>query len=156
MRTNQQYGPKAEMALGLWVKLARAYSTLNKETAHDIAGYGVTTPQFGVLECLGHLGPLPMGELSRKLLVSGGNTTVVVQNLIRQGYVERSRAKNDRRTIVVKLTPKGMAWFREVFPKHAEFIVRLTSHLDEKEQRILGDLLRKLGCGIESQSHSLT
>ncbi len=152
MKTTKQYGKKTDIALSLWVKLARAYATLNLLTAKDISNYGLTPPQFGVLECLGHLGSLPMGEIGRKMLVSGGNITVVVDNLEREGYVERVRNKNDRRTIYVRLTSKGNVKFKEIFPQHAQFINSKMCVLSEKEQVRLANLLKKLGKGIENNN----
>ena len=132
----------------MWVKLARASATFGRLTERHIHSFGLTEPQFGVLECLGHLGPLTLGELSRKMLVSGGNITCVVDHLERDGFVERVRAKNDRRKVVAKLTPKGNRLFLATFRKHAMFVGSVASVLDAKEQATLARLLRKLGVGL--------
>jgi MarR family 2-MHQ and catechol resistance regulon transcriptional repressor len=147
MRTTKQYGRKADVALTMWVKLARAFSVLNRKTDEHIRSFGLTQAQFGAFECLGHKGTLTLGELCRKQLVTGGNMTVVIDNLERQGLVERVRSTEDRRTIRVHLTPKGRSLFEKVFPEHAAFVGTLASVLTEKEQRRLGDLLKKLGTG---------
>jgi MarR family transcriptional regulator, 2-MHQ and catechol-resistance regulon repressor len=101
MQTTKRYGKKADLALGLWVKLARAFSSFQKHVVDDIRTYGLTLPQFGIVESLGHLGPLTLGELSRKQLSSCGNTTVVVDNLEEEGLVERRPSASDRRVIYV-------------------------------------------------------
>ena len=145
MNTTKRYGKKADMALTLWVKLARAFAVFSKAADGDIGRYGLTQPQFGVLECLGHLGPMAIGRLCKKKLVSGGNMTVVVDNLEKQGLVERVHSKEDRRAIVVQLTAKGNKLFQEVFPRHAKHVVSLVSGLTEKEQDDLSRLLKKLG-----------
>lgn len=148
MRTTKQYGKRLDTALSMWVKLARASATFGKLTAEDIRSYGLTAPQFGVIECLGHLGPLTLGELSRKMLVSCGNTTVVVDNLELEGLLKRAPSSDDRRVIFVDLTAKGRKLFRNIFVRHAEFVAHLSTVLTEHEQEDLARLVKKLGVGL--------
>lgn len=149
MKTTKRYGQRIDRALSLWVKLARAHDTMSALADRNIAGFGLTTPQFGAVECLGHLGPLTLGELCRKMLVSGGNMTVVVDNLEKEGLVERIRDTGDRRKILVRLTPKGKRLFDKIFIKHAEYITGLASVLTPDEQGRLDALLKKLGKSLE-------
>ena len=132
----------------MWVKLARAYATFNRLTVQQIRESGLTQPQFGALECLGHLGAMPIGELSRKMLVSGGNMTCVVDNLEKAELVERVQSGNDRRSVTVRLTAKGQRLFQSIFPPHAEFIAGLATTLSAREQEELARLLKKLGLGL--------
>lgn len=151
MKDRQNYGKRAEIALQLWVKLARAASTMGKMSAENIKGFGLTEPQFAVIECLGHLGPLSHTELSRKMLVTGGNITCVIDNLQKENLVERIQDKKDRRVSSVKLTAKGKKLFREKFVEHAKFIATISSVLSEQEQRQLSSLLKKFGLGLKQQ-----
>ena len=148
MKTTKKYGKKADLALTTWVKLARAFSVFSKASSKDIETYGLTEPQFGVLETLGHLCTMTFSQLCKKRLVSGGNMTVVVDNLEKQGLVERKHCEEDRRAIYVRLTKKGEEVFNDIFPKHAKFVAGLTSALTEKEQEDLGRLLKKLGLSL--------
>jgi MarR family 2-MHQ and catechol resistance regulon transcriptional repressor len=145
MHTTARYGKKADLALQMWVKLARAAATFDKLSAENIRSFGLTAPQFGAFECLGHLGSMTTGELARKMLVSGGNTTCIVDNLMKEGLVEREHSANDRRVIVVRLSEKGQKLFDEIFPKHALHIEHLASVLTAEEQADLARLLKKLG-----------
>jgi MarR family transcriptional regulator, 2-MHQ and catechol-resistance regulon repressor len=154
MKTTEKYGKKADLALSLWVKLARTSTTFDKLSALNIKSFGLTEPQFSVLECLGHLGPLTLGTLSKKMLVCGGNTTVVVDNLEKEKLVERQPSKTDRRAILVELTPKGKKLFDEIFIKHAEYITKVSSVLSENEQLTLSQLLKKFGLALSEQSHA--
>jgi MarR family 2-MHQ and catechol resistance regulon transcriptional repressor len=154
MKTKHHYGEKTDRALELWVKLARASATFMKLSVDNIRGFGLTEPQFGVLEILGHLGPLTLGGLSKKRLVSGGNMTCVVDHLEKAGYVERVPSTEDRRAIHVRLTPTGQKLFNAVFRKHAGYITSLVSVLRTDEQEILSRLLKKLGCSL-GQMYSL-
>ena len=137
-----------ERSLRLWITLARCYSTYSRAVAGKMGEYGLTTPQFGVLEALYHIGPLPLGTLADKLLVTGGNVTYVMDRLEDQGLVRRARSPEDRRVIEAQLTKKGRDVIAGVFPGHAEFIEQLAGHLDAQEQEELRRLLRKLGRAI--------
>ena len=148
MNTTRHYGRKADIALRMWVKLVRAFATLNRLSAEDIRSYGVTPAQFGVLEALGHLGPMSLGELARKMLISCGNTTVIVDNLEKDGFLERTQHPDDRRVKVVQLTPKGRKFFLEIFPKHAAAMSEFVAVLGEQDQERLGALLKKLGLAL--------
>ncbi len=152
MKSTKHYGKKIDTALGLWVKLARAHSTFSKLTDENIRSFGLTPPQFGVLECLGHLGSMTLGGLCKKQLVSGGNMTVVVDNLAKDGLVERVPSTEDRRSIQVRLTAKGKRLFDEIFVKHAKCISNLTSVLTDKEQDELACLLKKLGTSLRKRN----
>jgi len=65
--------------------------------------------------------------------------------------VERMPSKEDRRAILVRLTPKGQKLFEDVFLKHAEFIANITSVLTEREQHELANLLKKLGLSLRDR-----
>ncbi len=137
--------PEVRRALRLWIALARSYLTFSRAVSANISEFGLTTAQFGVLEALHHLGPLSLGELAEKLLVTGGNITYVMDRLEEQGYVERERSSQDRRVILAHLTPQGAELMTSVFPEHAAFIRRSLAHLEPEEQEELRRLLKKLG-----------
>jgi MarR family 2-MHQ and catechol resistance regulon transcriptional repressor len=136
------------VALGLWVALARSYATFAKAVAQKVQEYDLTTPQFGTLEALYHLGPLSLGELADKLLVTGGNVTYVMDRLEGRGLVTRYRSPEDRRVVYAKLTPEGRDLVASAFPGHAEYIEHLCRHLEPREQQDLRRLLKTLGKGI--------
>jgi MarR family transcriptional regulator, 2-MHQ and catechol-resistance regulon repressor len=148
MQFTKQYGEEADRALGLWVKLARAFSTFNRATSEDIRRYGLTQPQFGVIESLGHHGRIPIGELSRKQLLACGTVTVVVDNLEKEGLVERQHCKEDRRVVYVQLTDKGRNLFTEIFVQHAAVVTGIAAVLTGEEQDQLAGLLKKLGVSL--------
>ena len=152
MKTTEKYGKNADLAMSLWVKLARASDTLAMLTAKDIDQSHLTPPQFGIIEMLGHLGPLKIGEMCSKKLTTGGNMTVVIDNLEKQGLVERMKDQDDRRAYIVRLTKKGDEKFHEMFPKHAMYVEQLVwSALNETEIQTLSELLRKLGCSLKTK-----
>jgi len=145
MKTTKKYGKKTDLALTTWVKLARAFSSFNKRSIENIRKFGLTQPQFAVIEIIGHLGPLKVGEICNKMLVSGGNMTLVLDNIAKLGYIERVHSLEDRRAILIQLTQKGKDLFDNVFNSHAEHVTKLMSVLTVEEQKTLGELLKKLG-----------
>lgn len=147
-RPSRGTGAGRESALGLWIALARCYSTYAKAIAAKVQEYGLTVPQFGTLEALYHLGPLSLGELADKLLVTGGNVTYVMDRLESQGLVTRYRSRNDRRVVHAKLTDAGRDLVAGVFPEHAAYIQHLCRHLEPVEQEEMRRLLKQLGKGI--------
>lgn len=151
MNTTDKYGEDANRALDLWTKLARAFSVMNRLSARDIATYGLTQPQLAVLDALGHLGPLTIGELCRKMLVSGGNMTVVLDNLQKDDLIDRTQREEDRRSTEIRLTSKGRELFDRIFPCHAEFIRGVLDVLTKKEQDELSAMLKKLGLALQQK-----
>lgn len=145
------YGKKNDLALKTWVKLARTFSIISHRSDENIRSYNLTTPQFGVIEALGHLGPLRVGQLCKKMLVSGGNMTLVLDNLEKQELIERIFSKEDRRAILIQLTNKGSDLFDNVFHKHADTIGELMSILSSEEQNQLSSLLKKLGTTLAAK-----
>lgn len=131
-------------ALNTFIKLQRAAESVSARV-HGLLPEGLTVTQFGVLESLHHIGPLCQGELAEKLLRSGGNLTLVVDNLEKAGLVVRERDPADRRFVVVKLTDKGGAFIAEIFPKVAANITREMNRLSSTELLDLGRLCKKVG-----------
>ena len=145
MPTHYQGTPEQELALNTFIKLTRATESLLTRLGHCGSLHGLTTSQFGVLEALYHLGSLSQSELGEKLLRSGGNITLVIDNLEKQGLVQRQRDAKDRRLVNVSLTPAGEALISRVFPEHLNAILAEMSALSPQEQEQLGRLCRKLG-----------
>lgn len=132
-------------ALNAFIKLLRAAESLNARISHKVAAHHLTLSQFGVLEILCHLGPLPQCKLGEKLLKSSGNITMVVDNLEKLGLVERRRDSDDRRVVTVHLTADGRGLIERIFPEHVAVIVEEMGVLEGWEQEQLGKLCRKVG-----------
>ncbi len=138
-----------ELALKTWVKLARAFNSVNRVINEEINTYGVTPSQFGVLEALYHLGDMPIGKLANKILITGGNMTVILDNLEKNGFIERIKSPNDRRSLFIHITDKGKDLIKSVFPSHINYVSNVFSVLTEDELITLGNLLKKLGTNIK-------
>ena len=132
-------------ALDTYIKLVRATESLSQRIHRHLETHKLTITQFGVLEVLLHLGAMHQRELAEKLLKSGGNITLVIDNLEKRQLVQRDRELGDRRCISVSLTPAGKQLISDIFPTHVAAIARQMSILSLEEQAELGRLCKKLG-----------
>ena len=138
-------------ALKLWVVLSRAHDAVRRRVEADIASRGLSAGEFGVLEALYHKGPLLLGEVQRKILVSSGGVTYLVDRLEKQGLVERRACPDDRRARYAALTAAGTALMDGIFPAHAEAIEAAVRGLAADEQAEAIALLRRLGTSAAAE-----
>ncbi len=85
-----------------------------------------------------------MNELSRRLMVTGGNVTTITDQLEREALVERVEVPGDRRAYLVRLTAKGRRQFNAMALAHEAWIVQAFHGLSEAEARQLHALLGKV------------
>lgn len=137
--------PAAALALNTYTKLMRAADSVTNRTSRVMTAAGLTISQFGVLEALLHKGPLCQRDIAAKILKSSGNITMVIDNLEKQGLVQRERSREDRRYFTVLLTETGTALIEQVFADVEAAIVAEMAVLDENEQGLLGGLCKRLG-----------
>lgn len=147
MPTHFEGAPEQVLALDTFIKLTRANNSLLARIAQRGTHPDLSVSQFGTLEALYHLGAMSQTEICNKLLKSGGNTTLVIDNLEKRGLVKRRRDPHDRRVIVVELTESGLELISAIFPRHAQVIAEEMSVLTPEEQQQLGALCKKLGKG---------
>src|ERR1700723_2029925 len=141
---------EAERALSAYINLIRASDSIASKCSAQLGESGLTVGQFAVPPALHHLGPMCQHTLAKKLLRSGGNITVVVDNLEKRGWVRRERQKDDRRMVQIHLTPKGARLIAKVFPEHAAAITQIMKELTQQEQEELRRIAGKLGHGAEA------
>jgi MarR family 2-MHQ and catechol resistance regulon transcriptional repressor len=134
-----------ERALKLWVVLSRSYGAIRRRLEQSLAESSLTEGEFGVMEALLHKGPLLLGELQKKILVSSGGVTYLVDRLVERGWVRREPCPSDRRAMYAVLTEAGEAVIRELFAKHAASIEQAEAGLTMEEKSVAIELLRKLG-----------
>jgi MarR family transcriptional regulator, 2-MHQ and catechol-resistance regulon repressor len=151
MPTHYKGNPEIERALSAYINFIRAANSIGARLETQIESSGMTTGQFAVLEALHHLGSMSQCALAQKLLRSGGNVTVVIDNLEKRGWVRRERLKHDRRMVVIHLTPAGRRLIAKVFPEHARAIAAEMNRLSPEDQETLRALCRTLGGAKESE-----
>ncbi len=137
--------PLRNSALRLWIRLARAYRAIEQAAARDVARHDLTLAEFGMLEAIHHLGPMPLGDIQRKILVSSGGVTYVADSLEKRGLIRREPLVSDRRVRIAALTEQGEKLIREIFPEHERVLERTMSGLDSGEQEEAASLIRRLG-----------
>jgi MarR family 2-MHQ and catechol resistance regulon transcriptional repressor len=137
--------PDEARALKLWVVLARASAAVSRHAEDDIERHGLGFTEFAALEALYHKGPLLLSDIQRRILVSSGGITYVIDRLEKKGLVERQACPSDRRATYAALTPRGRALVAEIFPAHRRRIAAALAGLSADEQEQALHLLRRLG-----------
>lgn len=136
-----------QQALDAFIKLTRAAESVNRRVNDHLHEYDLTVSQFGVLEALYHLGPMPVGQLAGKILRSSANLTLVIDNLVKRGLATRERRDDDRRTVRISLTAVGRDLIAGLMPPHVAGVVAAFEVLSPEEQATLAALCRKVGRG---------
>lgn len=131
--------------LKLWTVLAKAYDAVRAHAFADIERHGLTPGEFGVLDTLYHKGPMRLGELQHRVLVTSGGISYLTDRLEKRGLVVRRECAEDRRTKEVALTPEGEALVRRIFPEHTAVIERALSGVDPEVKQAAVSLLRTVG-----------
>jgi DNA-binding MarR family transcriptional regulator len=139
-------------ALRLWLRLLSCTVRIeNKIRLRLRREFNTTLPRFDLMAQLERTpGGLRMNELSRQLMVSGGNVTGITDQLEREGLVVRTSCPGDRRAFTVKLTATGVKRFREMAARHEQWIVELLGGLTCEEQESMISELWKLKAHINS------
>ena len=107
--------------------------------------FGTTLPRFDLMAQLERYREgLKMNELSRLLMVTGGNVTAIVDQLEKEGLVERLDEPADRRAFRIRLTRAGEKAFAEMARAHEQWVVELLAGLSRKERDELLKLLAKV------------
>jgi len=150
MGTNYKGSKKTIDALNSYIKLIRSAESLSSKLNLMLSNYGLTESQFGVLDSLYHLGPMKQKEIGKKILKSGGNITMVINNLEKRGMVERRKGEKDKRQFIIHLTSKGRKSFQELIPHIAKKIKKHFEILDKDEQKELQRLCKIAGLQIRT------
>lgn len=133
-------------ALRLWLRLLTCTNLIEAAIRADLRQFSQSTlPRFDLMAQLyRHPGGLKMGELSRRLMVTGGNVTGIADQLGKEGLVQRETHSEDRRAFLLKLTNAGRKAFARMAAQHEEWVVSLFSGLTEPERHTLYQLLGRL------------
>lgn len=136
------------LSLKLFVVLCRTFSTVSEVAKKDIKTYGLNLSEFGALELLYHKGPQTIQDIGKKVLLTSGSMTYVVDQLVKKKYAIRKICDTDKRVIYVELSESGRILLREVFPKHQQCIAELFSTLSEEEIIALTESLKQISKSI--------
>lgn len=148
MKNITDYSEEDQLNLKLVIGFSRSTLSLHRATQRLVAEYGLTLPQFGVLEALYHLGGLRICDIIEKTLSTSGNMTVVIRNLELEGLVSRLQDPDDKRVFRIEITEKGRSIIADLFPKHLQELAKAMERLDTQEKKDLARLIRKMN-GID-------
>lgn len=139
--------------LRVWFRLLTCATHIERSVRQGLREeFGITLPRFDLLSQLDRAGEgLTMGELSRRLMVTNGNVTGLIDRLVTEGLVARQPAPNDRRAQLVRLTPAGKQAFEAMIPKHQDFIAERFQGISRAELAELHRLLGKLKTSFEAR-----
>jgi len=143
-KIKNNYGELNDLNLKALIALSRCTQNVHKREYKTIKEGGLTVSQFAVLEVLYHKGDLRVCEIIDKILSTGGNMTVVIDNLVKENLVKRCIDPKDRRVNLISITEEGRNLISEIFPKHLENINEIFSVLTAEEKKNLISLLKKL------------
>ncbi len=133
-------------SLRLWLRLLTCTQLIEREVRSRLrCGFDTTLPRFDLMAQLERAPKgLRMNELSKRLMVSGGNVTGITDQLVDEEWVERVDEPGDRRVYRVRLTAKGRALFAHMAHEHEGWIVDAFAGLNEREVATLHRLLGKV------------
>lgn len=133
-------------ALRLWLRLLTCTQLVEKQVRANLRErFDTTLPRFDLMAQLERAPEgLKMSELSRRMMVTGGNVTGITDQLVAEGLVDRADVEGDRRAWRVRLTAKGRKVFHEMATAHEAWVVDAFSGLNDKDIATLYRLLGKV------------
>lgn len=139
-------GASSHMGLRLWLRLLATTNLVQTALRKRLrAEFDTTLPRFDLMAQLERYPDgLKMSELSRRLMVTGGNVTGITDQLEKEGLVTRTEDPSDRRAYTVRLTPLGRTLFDRMAAAHEHWIVELLGGLNLDEKARLHQKLGKL------------
>ena len=129
--------------LRLWLRMLTCTQMIERNIRAALREkFDTTLPRFDLMAQLERapLG-LKMNELSRRLMVTGGNITGITDQLVQEGLVERMNVEGDRRAYLVRLTSAGRASFESMAREHEQWITQAFDGLGKKDIAQLHKLL---------------
>ena len=144
IHATKSYGIRADKSMSTWIQLFRSFNKIRAKESAYIQSFGLTMNQFQVLEVLYHRGDLSIGTITKLTMGTHGNTTVVVKNLKRDGWISSVADEKDKRTFILSITQKGKDIMENLFPNHAKNFEGYFETLSDDEVDTLFSLLRKL------------
>jgi DNA-binding MarR family transcriptional regulator len=148
--TRAAIAPSLQSDVSLWVRLLESHNLMLAEIRRRLAEEA-TMPRFDLLANLESEDGQTLAALSRRMLVTAGNLTGLVDRAERDGVVQRRADPRDRRLSRVFLTPKGRALITQLLPHHAVHVGDLVSGLEATERKELRRLLGKLRDSLNSK-----
>jgi DNA-binding MarR family transcriptional regulator len=138
----------------LWLQLlslhGELFASLNAMLSSE---FGLSLAKFDVLAQLDRYPEgLALGQLSQNLKVSGGNVSGLVQRLLADDLISKAMSSEDRRSFIVRLTPKGAALFRKAADIHKRHLSKRLENIPPQELDSALNVLRSLSQKIRTET----
>ena len=132
--------------LRLWLRLLTCSQLIEKQIRSDLRDqFDTSLPRFDLMAQLERAPEgMRMNELSRRMMVTGGNVTGLTDQLEGEGLVERLEVEGDRRAYRVRLTAKGRSHFADMAQAHEAWIVNAFAGLSPRDIKAMYGLLGKV------------
>lgn len=132
--------------LRLWLRTLACTNLIENHIRSRLrTEFDITLPRFDLMAQLERSPQgLKMGELSKRMMVTGGNVTGITDQLVAEGLVVREDSPKDRRAYIVKLTPEGRRSFRKMAEAHEDWVVELFAGMSAAQRSQLYELLAVL------------
>lgn len=141
---NKSYGKRTDKSMKTVLRLERTGLKIHNKTVNYLAQHDLTFNQFKVLEVLYHMGDLNVSSITKLTMGTPGNTTVVLKNLKRDGWITAIKDPNDSRASILTITEKGTQIIEKVFPQHSKNLHNMFEVLNDTELDTLYELLNKV------------
>ena len=125
-------------------QLVELYERLSSWEQDVVKSSGLSPAQMHTIEIVGHGASLRMKELAKKMGVTTGTLTVMIDRLEQQGLLQRTPHETDRRSYLIALTEKGQDLFAEHHQYHLRLTEEITATLSKDEQTMFGVVLEKI------------
>jgi DNA-binding MarR family transcriptional regulator len=139
-------------AIRLWLRMLATNRLVETRTRRLLQErYATTLPRFDLMAQLERAPKgLKMGELSRRMMVTGGNVTGITDLLEKEGLVERAADPADRRATLVRLTGAGRRAFAAMAEEHEHWVIESFRALSGREMATMAALLARLKTHVRS------
>ena len=135
---------KAE--LRLWLRLLTCTTLIEAEVRRRLRRqFDETLPRFDLMAQLERIDSgMTLGDVSKRMMVSAGNVTSLVDRLVKAGYVERRPAPNDRRSQLIRLSNRGREHFGRMAAAHERWVAELLADVRDKDIVVTMERLAKV------------
>lgn len=144
LHQNPSHSAANEAFMPTMRELVRTYQALVSYSDTHIRQFDLTPAQFDVICTLGNTNGLCMGEIGDRTLITKGTLTGVIDRLVQKQFVYRETPADNRRSVIVHLTPAGQELFENIFPAHIAYLKSRFEHLEASELELLRVLLHRL------------
>ena len=143
-------------SLRLWLRLLTCTMLIERRVRANLRDdFAISLPRFDLMAQLErHPQGLKMGELSRRLMVTGGNVTGITDQLVAEGLVERRAIPGDRRAFAVRLTAKGKRAFDAMAAAHEQWVIEMLRGLTATDRSRLYSLLGRLKISVRAHDET--